>query len=364
MSIKMSNKSGDTLGIKDQNCLLRINLQTWLALLALGVALWLILTSIQLIAEVLLILFISWLLLLAIRPIMDFLARWHIPRLISVLSIYLGILGVIVLITSLLTPAFFAEINRIQSQGPQMAQQAMTQMKNIPIPKQLLSNVDKIVPTLTQGLDALISPLLTTITGLGRIAIDVFVALILTLFMSVDPRVNLARFIQDWSPSQYRDSLTAIYRRINGRLTRWFWSQIAIALYLATALSLGLAVLKVPFAFSIGLTGGVLEIVPYLGGVVAVILAIFSALTVSPWLALWVVILYIIVVEVESHIIAPLFYGRAVGMHPVVVLIALVLGLKAGGIIGVFLAVPVAVVLISLLQEIRTHLIPHSDPAT
>ena len=101
-----------------------------------------------------------------------------------------------------------------------------------------------------------------------------------------------------------------------------------------------------------------------MGGVVAVILAIFSALTVSPWLALWVVILYIIVVEVESHIIAPLFYGRAVGMHPVVVLIALVLGLKAGGIIGVFLAVPVAVVLISLLQEIRTHLIPHSDPAT
>jgi len=109
----------------------------------------------------------------------------------------------------------------------------------------------------------------------------------------------------------------------------------------------------VPFAFTIGLVGGVLEIVPYLGGITATVLAITSALTVSPWLALWVVLLYAVVVEIEAHIVAPALYGRVVGLHPALILIALVIGAKAKGIFGIFFAVPILVVLTALLDEVR-----------
>lgn len=357
----MADKPVQTIENNSRSYLVRLNLQSWLALLALGIALWLIITSIQVITEILLILFITWLLTIAIKPVIDFLARWHIPRLISVLTIYCSFLGVILLITSLLIPAFTAELTSIQNQGPQLVQQAITQINNIPIPKQWLSNADKIALDLTQGLDSMISPLLNTISGLGKTALDVFLVLVLTLFVSIDQQISLPRLIEAWSPSRYRGKLIRIWKQITSQLTRWFWSQIVIALYFAVVFSLGLTILQVPFALSIGLTGGVLEIVPYLGGIVAVTLAIFSALTVSPWLALWVLIFYIVVIEVESHIIAPVLYGRAIGMHPVVVLIALVLGIKAGGILGVFLAVPAAVVVISLLQELQTHLVSSDD---
>ena len=77
-----------------------------------------------------------------------------------------------------------------------------------------------------------------------------------------------------------------------------------------------------------------------------------SALTVDPWLAVWVILLYAVVVQVQSHLVAPAFYGRAMHLHPAAVLVALLIGAKAKGIIGVFFAVPVAVVLLTLLQEL------------
>jgi predicted PurR-regulated permease PerM len=132
------------------------------------------------------------------------------------------------------------------------------------------------------------------------------------------------------------------------------WAQVGIALYFVVTFSTGLALLGVPFAFTIGLVGGILEIIPYLGGVVAVFSAMLSALTVRPLLAVWVLVLYLVVTELESHVIAPTFYGRAIGLHPAIVLVALLVGVKAGGIVGVLFAVPVAVVLAALLGEART----------
>jgi predicted PurR-regulated permease PerM len=357
----MPDRPGKNSQPINQTFRLQISLKTWLALLVLGVVFWVITANFQVLTEILLILFITWLFVLAIQPVIKFFGRWHIPRLVSVLVVYLSLFGLIVLITNLLAPAFTTEINRFQTQGPQLVQQALTQIKNIPVPQQWSASVDKIAPSLTQGLDTMFASLFTALTGLGKIAIDIVVVLVLTLFISVDERLSLVRFIETWIPSKYQDTLINLHQQITSQLTRWFWAQMVIALYFAVSFSLGLILLKVPFAISIGLTGGVLEIVPYLGGIVAASLAMLSALLVSPLTALWVLILYFVVIEVESHLIAPLFYGRAVGIHPVVVLIALFLGVKAAGIVGVLLAVPTAVIVVTLMQEVRAHFISPGD---
>jgi predicted PurR-regulated permease PerM len=97
--------------------------------------------------------------------------------------------------------------------------------------------------------------------------------------------------------------------------------------------------------------GAVLEIVPYLGSA-AIVLAAFSALTVHPILVVWVLLFYAATVEIKGHFIEPALYGRAMGLHPGIVLIALVIGLKAGGVIGVLFAVPVTVVLTVILNQV------------
>jgi predicted PurR-regulated permease PerM len=100
----------------------------------------------------------------------------------------------------------------------------------------------------------------------------------------------------------------------------------------------------------------VLEIVPYLGSTVALILAIVSALTVRSLLGLWVALFCAVVIEVKGHVLEPAFYGHATGLHPAAVLIVLLVGVKAGGVIGVLFAVPVVVVLGALLEEVQAVL--------
>jgi predicted PurR-regulated permease PerM len=78
-----------------------------------------------------------------------------------------------------------------------------------------------------------------------------------------------------------------------------------------------------------------------------------SALTVRPLLGLWVALFCAVVIEIKAHVLEPALYGRATGLHPGAVLIVLLVGVRAGGVIGVLFAVPVAVVLTALLEEVQ-----------
>jgi predicted PurR-regulated permease PerM len=160
--------------------------------------------------------------------------------------------------------------------------------------------------------------------------------------------------LKTYSPTMASDLVARVER-----LSSWVWAQLAIALYFSLVFSIGLKLLGVPFAFTIGLVGGVLEILPYLGGAIALVLATLSALTLYPLLVLWVVIYYL-VVEIESHFVAPALYGRITGIHPAAVLIALLVGAKLGGILGLLFAIPITIVLLTINNELQNLVNPPS----
>jgi vacuolar-type H+-ATPase subunit H len=141
------------------------------------------------------------------------------------------------------------------------------------------------------------------------------------------------RLYARWVPQLHRARVRSVMAHLQRQLTRWVWARLTVAVYFGVVSGVGLALFGVPFALTISLVGAVLEIVPYLGGL-AIVLAAFSALTVRPILILWVVLFYVVAIEVKGHFIEPALYGRAMGLHPGIVLIALVVGLKAGGVIG------------------------------
>jgi predicted PurR-regulated permease PerM len=318
----------------------RLNLRTWIALLALGLVFWLILTYATLLVEVTALLFGAFLLTLAIHPIADTLSRRRVPRGVTVIGVYAALGGP----PSGWRPASFRGADRTCCR-------ALSRLADILALGPWLPSADVLAQTLTQRLDTVLGPFVRTVTGVGELAIDVLIVLVLVYFFVTDVELG-ERLLARWVPTSYRSRTRLVVARVRQRLTRWVWAQVIIAVYFAVVFSIGLFLLRVHFAFIIGLVGGVLEIVPYLGGAVAMTLAVLSALTIDPWLALWVIVFYIVVVEIESHIIAPALYGRVIGLHPAFILIALLVGAKTLGILGVFLAVPIAVVLTTLLQEI------------
>jgi predicted PurR-regulated permease PerM len=331
----------------------RINIQTLGALFALSFSVWLAITQARLIFEVLWVLFGALLITLALRPLAAILAKKHIPRGVTVIGAYLLMGGILASIATLLVPQVNSDVAALQANGPDLLQTAISRLHSLAFIGSWLSSNVSLAQNLSQQLDQVASTLVTAAANVGSVALEVIIALVLAYFFVSDEHLNMDELLQKWAPASYHSRARLVLRQLSTRLSRWVWAQGAIGLYFAAATTIGLLIIGVPFAFSIGLVSGLLEIVPYLGGAVGLILALLSALAANPTLALWVILLYILVLEAEGHIIAPIFYGRVMGLHPAAILLALFIGFKLGGVIGVFLAVPTAVVVISLVEELQ-----------
>jgi predicted PurR-regulated permease PerM len=328
----------------------RLTLQTWGGLLALGLALWLIITQAGLILEMIWVLLGALLIGLTIRPVADFLGRWHIPRGLTVLAVYLVIIALFVLLGVLLVPVISAEVAQLQANGPALFQKALSQVATVPVLKNALPSGDTLVQSLAQQMDTVVNTVVGAVAGLSAFAVDVLVVLVIAYFFAAEANL-FERLSARWVPQRYRARIRPVVIHLQHQLTRWVWARLIVAAYFGVVSGIGLALFGVPFALTISLVGAVLEIVPYLGGA-AIVLAAFSALTVRPILVLWVVLFYVVAIEIKGHLIEPTLYGRAMGLHPGIVLIALVVGLKVGGVIGVLFAVPVTVVLVVVLGQV------------
>jgi predicted PurR-regulated permease PerM len=262
------------------------------------------------------------------------------------------LIGVLSGLGTLLVPVVSAEIELVRATGPALMQQGVNQLSTLPLLSQWATSLTELTQNLTQYTGALASAVLSTVAGAGELSLDLLVVLVLAYFFAADDALG-EQLVRALTPVRHQTQVKLVLAQLHQRLGRWVWAQLGIGLYFAVAFGVGLAILGVPFAPTIALVGGVIEIIPYVGGVLALLIGVMSGLTVSPWLALWVLGWYTVVSQVQSHIIAPTFYSRVMYLHPAAVLVTLLIGAKIGGIGGVFFAVPLGVVLITLLQEIR-----------
>ena len=94
------------------------------------------------------------------------------------------------------------------------------------------------------------------------------------------------------------------------------------------------------------------EVIPVIGPILAAVPAVLTAFLIDPYLGLITVLIYIAVQQIESQVIVPVVMGRSVGLNPIVVVLALLVGANLGGILGIFLAVPLASVFLEFIVDI------------
>jgi len=113
----------------------------------------------------------------------------------------------------------------------------------------------------------------------------------------------------------------------------------------------GLTILGVRYAFLIAILAALFELVPFVGPILSGAVAVVSALLTSTTLALYTLIFFLIAQQLESHVLVPLLSRRSVGLHPVIVIIALLIGAEVGGVLGIIIAVPVAAIVQEVVQD-------------
>ncbi len=170
---------------------------------------------------------------------------------------------------------------------------------------------------------------------------------VLSFYLTVG-QDGVERFILAVVPPAYEDYALDLYFRVRHKIGKWLKAQIFLSLIVAISVLIGLWLLDVEYALLLAIIAGIFEIIPFVGPIFSGGLAVLLAMSNSFAVAFYVLALFVIVQQVESHVLVPTVMRLATSLNPALVIISLMLGSAVFGFVGLILAVPAAV----LLQEI------------
>jgi predicted PurR-regulated permease PerM len=152
-------------------------------------------------------------------------------------------------------------------------------------------------------------------------------------------------------PQAYEAEVVKVYTRVRIKIGQWLEGQLLLSIGMGVLVFLGLWLLDVKYSLILGILAGILELVPFVGPIFSGSVAILVGLSTSLTLAFYVLLLFIVLQQLEGHVLVPAVTPFTTNLNPVVVLIALLLGGKTFGFIGLVLAVPIAVFVQELVED-------------
>jgi predicted PurR-regulated permease PerM len=300
--------------------------------------------------HVFVVIFTAILLASAVSPAASALEKYHVPRGVTVLLVYLIGLLVLAGVVALTVPLVSGEVKALNDKIPEYNRDLRELVERFAPDQADRFSSENLIDQAADQVGKWLGRATGFAVTLSSLLVRVIIVLVMGYFMAVEADFA-ERVVTRFAPPEHRWRVHRILSTIGNRLGHWARAQLLLALFFGVAFGLGLRVAGVPYAVTLGVFGGVVETIPYIGGFVTLVLAVLLAATKNPWLILWVGLWYTIVVQVQAHILAPVLMHRAVGMHPLVVVIALFVGAESLGIFGALLAVPIAVVVQTLLDE-------------
>src|SRR5690348_11065365 len=314
-------------------------LLAWLALI--GVALWLAAHVVR----ALLIVVIASLLAYALSPAVARLRRW-LPRWLAILLVYVGLLGVLGVIGYFVVTTAVGQLGGLV----QLAQQQLRggqngapsplvqRLEDLGIPR---DQIDAAGSAAVAQLRAAGGEVVPVVTGVLNGTLDTVLILVLSVYLLLDgARVSV--WLRGGTPLRHRRRIVSLldtFQRIVGGYIR---GQVALALLIGALVGIGMLALGVPYAILLGVLAFVLEFIPILGTLVSGAICVLVALTQGFLLAAVVLLYFVVVHVIEGDVVGPRIVGKAVGLHPVLSIVALVAGAEVFGIWGALLASPVA----------------------
>ena len=321
--------------------------------LALTVAL---LWATYLVREALLLIYISTLVAIGFGPIVSAIERrrlagqHRLPRWAAILVIYVALIGSIVAVGIMIVPPLVEQERDFWTELPSLMRRGQDWLIDRGLLAQQISPREAFEQTAGARSDA-VGTVVGAIWGFVGGLFGLLTILILAFYFLVDSDSIVRTFVRLFPRSERRRVEDAC-RRISTKVSAWLAGQMFLAGIIGGSAAIGLWLLGVPYFYVLALIAAVGEMIPVVGPILAAVPAVAVALSVSPSLALFVALFFLIQQQFENHVLVPKVMERQVGVSAVVVIIALLLGGSLLGIVGAILAVPTAAILHVLFQEL------------
>jgi predicted PurR-regulated permease PerM len=293
-------------------------------------------------------------------PLVDALERWRIPRSLGILLLLVPLFGAIALVLALVLPPLLQQIRHLMETLPDLLEGAGTAIQALLVRFRLTDLAERSAGELPGLLDRgkdLLRGMLAGVLGMTRKAGSFLAALLLIPFLTFyflgDYDLVRAR-AEELIPRKYHPWFAALSSEMDRLVGRWLRGILVVALAVGLLSGIGLFVLGVPYSLALGVMAGLLNLIPVVGFWISFLAAVLVGVATGGWItAVQVAGLYLLITGIESQILSPRIVGKAVGLHPVVVLLALVFFADLMGILGALMAVPLALLVTLLARQLR-----------
>lgn len=322
---------------------------------------------------ILLMFFVAFFVAAALDPLIDWLQKMKIPRALGVLLVYVFIFVLVALLFAHLLPLIAQQLFSLAvSINEFVLKLSQTPTANLPFGPTLKSFLDelyravdiKIVAEQLQSSLQVISGQILNLGGnlwfillqLSNGLFNFLLILIVVFFMTVD-EMAIENFCTSIFPSRHMGYVTERLRMVKMKIGEWIRGQLMVSVVAAVITFVGLVVAGVEFALLIAVITGICMIVPVFGRVVAAVLVLPIVINQSPGLGLYLIVYYFAVSWLENNILVPVLMNKAVGLSPLVIIFALMVGFQLLGVLGLVLAIPIATILSIFVSDVgrRIH---------
>ncbi|HEX2443659.1 MAG TPA: AI-2E family transporter [Vicinamibacterales bacterium] len=324
-------------------------------IIAMAAAAIILLWCLYLIRGVLLLIYVSMVLAIGFSPIVRLIERQgfvvrakRVPRWAAILVLYVLVLGVMTAIGIMIVPQMVEQARELWTAAPKMT----AQWQDWLVSRGLLPHRITLQEAVQQapGPGDAVGTVVGAIAGFLGGLFGLVTILILTFYFLVEGETLRSAFLQ-FFPAQQRGRIAKASRDATVKISAWLNGQLLLAAIIGGTAAIGLWLMSIPYFYVLALIAGIGEMIPVVGPLVAAIPAVGVAATISWEKALFVAIFFLIQQQFENHVLVPKIMERQVGISPVMVIIALLVGGGLLGIVGAILAVPTAAIVQVVFQQ-------------
>ena len=280
----------------------------------------------------------------------------RVPRWLAILVVYFVIIGVVVGVAALVIPPLVDQAQELWRELPSQFNRVQTYLVRWGVIARRITLEEAVqrVPAGESTTAAATSAVGTVATALGTVVQVVFAFItivILAFYLLIEGQSLFAAFARLF-PYSRRPEVLLAGREISSKVSAWMIGQLILAGTIGASSAIGLYLLGVPYFYVLALISAVGELIPVVGPILSAIPAAAAAFTVSPRTALWVILFFVVQQQAENHLLVPKIMQRQVGVSPVVVISALLIGGSLLGLVGAVLAIPTAAILQVVFQAV------------
>ena len=312
---------------------------------------WTILSSLR---SVFLLFAIVFLLAMVLNPLVNWLERHRIPRILSVALVLLALVAVAVTVLLFAVPPLAAQVQELIHNWPSIWQGIRTRMdslaKSYPTVRDALPQTDEIAGQIGAAVGTVGNILLRSTLGIVGGVVSVLLAFLLLIFVLINPQPLVAGYLA-LSPERYREQARRTLGRMMRQMNAWARGVAINGCIIGFSIGIGLWLIGMPLALMFGAFAFLGEFLPNIGAFLVSIPILFLALSMGAtkfWLALGIIL---IVYQVELNLLVPVVLGREMRLHPVNILFFTLAMGSLFGILGAILALPAAALVQILIDE-------------